>query len=208
MEDVMNPKESLLIHSEDVDPQRRPKLYDMLSIVEGYAYLLSSEGLSNNPEDTRLLIFIMSPGTCGLIEDSPASVEGGSDEYYHAIVLDDVSLISLRTLISPPQRIRKESTGRPPKYSLAKEGQEIFKQYTEEGIPIKRIAKERRMSPTTVQKLLNLTRLQAVEEIVAGAAPPTEENLKLLRWAAEHGDEDRQEVYRELLNKLDKLQKQ
>lgn len=205
-------KESLLIHPEDIDPERRPKLAEMLSIVDGFAYLLSTESLSADPDDNRLVIFIMSPGTCGLIEDSPAHPESGGEEYYHATLLDDISIISLRSLIAPPPKVRKESTGRPPKYSMEQEGTDIFIQYVYEGQSIKSIAQEHKMSPTTVQKLLNQSRLRAADNFVSGVWHMSPEsvnwskNLQIMQWAIKHSTGEKQQAYQDFLEKVQETQ--
>ena len=122
----METRAQYLLRTEDINAEARPKLADMLSIAEGSAYLLSTEILSATPGDERLVVLIMGSGSWGLIEDIPASPDGTVPEQYHATILDEIAAETLRALISPPVKVRKESTGRPPKYSLSQEGADIF----------------------------------------------------------------------------------
>ena len=135
-------------------------------------------------------MLIVSAGTWGLITDAPADLERGED--YQIMTLTEGARKSLRTLLGIPEKVRKESTGRPKKYSVEKDGMEIFLAHVYEGQSIKRIALERDMSPTTVQKLLNEARLIAADNLVQGvwsASPDSanyQKNLDVLAWAAQH----------------------
>lgn len=201
----METRAQYLLSPEDIRAETRPKLADMLSIAEGSAYLLSTEILSAIPGDERLVILIMGKGSWGLIEDTPASPDGRVPEQYRAIVLDEIAAETMRSLIAPPARKRKESTGRPPKYSLEQEGADIFIQHIYEGQSIKSIAKEHGMSPTTVQKLLNRTRLQAADNFLKGTWTISkdslnwEKNLKILEWAIHHSSGAKRQQYEQLL---------
>ncbi len=201
----METRAQYLLSPEDIRAETRPKLADMLSIAEGSAYLLSTEILSAIPGDERLVVLIMGKGSWGLIEDTPASPDGSVSEQYRAIILDEIAAETMRSLIAPPVKKRKESTGRPPKYSLEQEGADIFIQHIYEGQSIKSIAKEHGMSPTTVQKLLNRTRLQAADNFLKGTWTISkdslnwEKNLKILEWAIHHSSGVKRQQYEQLL---------
>ena len=201
----METRDQYLLRSEDVNGESRPKLADMLSIAEGSAYLLSTEILSATPGDERLVVLIMGGGSWGLIEDIPASPDGSVPEQYRAIILDEIAAEAMRSLIAPPVKKRKESTGRPPKYSLDQEGADIFIQHIYEGQSIKSIAREHHMSPTTVQKLLNKTRLRAADNFLKGTWTISkdslnwEKNLKILEWAIQHSSGVKRQQYEQLL---------
>lgn len=204
----MEARDQFLLRAADINAETRPKLADMLSIVEGSAYLLSTEILSATPGDERLVVLIMGSGSWGLIEDTPASPDGEFPEQYRAIILDEIAAEAMRSLIAPPVKKRKESTGRPPKYSISQEGADIFIQHIYEGQSIKSIAKEHRMSPTTVQKLLNKTRLQAADNFLNGTWTISrdslnwEKNLKILQWAIDHSTGVKRQQYEQLFFRL------
>ena len=79
--------------------------------------------------------------------------------------------------------------GRPAKYDADREGQEIFVYHVYGGKTIRAIAKEFRMGPATVQKLLNRVRFKVADRFVSGELPLTpdapnyEQNIGVLRWA-------------------------
>lgn len=182
---------------------RRPQLAEMLAIAEGSAYLLSSEG---GEGDERMTVLIVSAGTWGLITDAPANLERG--EEYRLTVLTTEARKNLRLLLGIPEKVRKESTGRPKKYTVEQDGMEIFLAHVYEGLSIKRIALERDMSPTTVQKLLNEARLIAADNLVQGvwsASPDSanyQKNLDVLAWAAQHSVGEKRAAYAQLRAKL------
>ena len=192
-----------LLLPEDIDRMRRPRLAEMLAIAKGSAYLLSSEGEDG---DERLTVLIVSAGTWGLITDAPADLERGED--YQIMTLTEGARKSLRTLLGIPEKVRKESTGRPKKYSVEKDGMEIFLAHVYEGQSIKRIALERDMSPTTVQKLLNDARIIAADNLVKGvwsASPDSanyQKNLDVLAWAAQHTTGEKKAACEQLWRKL------
>ena len=192
-----------LLLPEDIDRMRRPRLAEMLAIARGSAYLLSSEGEDG---DERLTVLIVSAGTWGLITDAPADLERGED--YQIMTLTEGARKSLRTLLGIPEKVRKESTGRPKKYSVEKDGMEIFLAHVYEGQSIKRIALERDMSPTTVQKLLNDARIIAADNLVKGvwsASPDSanyQKNLDVLAWAAQHSKGEKKAAYERLWMEL------
>ena len=162
----MASKEELLLTSDAIDRMRRPQLAEMLDIAAGSAYLLSSEGQMTRASDERMTVLIVSAGTWGLITDTPADLEHG--ENYQITVLTEEARKNLKTVLGVPQKVRKESTGRPKKYSAEHDGMDIFLAHVYEGQSIKSIANERNMSPTTVQKLLNEARLLAADNLVSG----------------------------------------
>ena len=83
----------------------------------------------------------------------------------------------------------KETAGRPKLYTTDNEGRDIFIRHTYEGKTIRALAAELNMSPSTVQKLLNETKMKTAEQIFAGELPLNREspywqkNIALLRWA-------------------------
>ena len=205
----MDSIESMLIKITDVDEKRRPKLADILAIADGSAYLLSSELLSAEPGDERLVVLIKTDSSIGLIEDIPASYDGKEPENYHLTMLDDIAVRSFWEITGAPVKQRKESTGRPPKYNLEREGMDIFIQHVYEGNSIKKIAYEQKMSPTTVQKLLNQARLQAVDKFMNGTWSISKDsvnwprNLEVIRWAAKHTTGLKQQQYNAFLKSLE-----
>ena len=82
--------------------------------------------------------------------------------------------------------------GRPAKYDVEREGQEIFVYHVYGGKTIRAIAKDMHMGPATVQKLLNRVRFEVAEKFVRGELPLTsdapnyEKNLGVLRWAVKN----------------------
>ena len=192
----------------DIDVAGRPKLAEMLSLTGDTAYLLSTEALSEVEGDERLTILIKGQESWGLIEDIPISSDGNIGEAYNAMILDETAVKSLLKLVAPDVRGRKESTGRPNKYSMEEEGMYIFIQHVYGGQSIKSLADEYRMSPTTVQKLLNQARREAAANILCGntdmspGAPRREENLNILRWAVKHNTGHTKVQYEELLARL------
>ena len=203
----MTSKDDLLLTADDIDRMRRPRLAEMLDIAAGAAYLLSDEGQSTRASDERMTVLIVSAGTWGLITDTPADLERGED--YQITVLTEEARRNLRALLAIPERVRKESTGRPKKYTALREGMDIFLAHVYEGQSIKSIANERNMSPTTVQKLLNEARLLAADKFVSGewSADPTSENfqknLAVLAWAAAHSTGEKHAAYERLRSALE-----
>lgn len=199
-------KEDLLLKSDDIDRMRRPRLAEMLDIAEGSAYLLSAEGQSTLASDERMTVLIVSAGTWGLITDTPASLEGG--ENYQITVLTEEARQNLKRLLGVPEKVRKESTGRPKKYSAEREGMDIFLAHTYEGQSIKSIAMERDMSPTTVQKLLNEARFLAADNLASGAwsaepaSPSYAKNRAVLAWAAAHTTGEKKAAYEAALRAM------
>lgn len=197
-----------LIRLSDIDGSARPKLADMLALVEGTAYLLSAEPLSDEEGDERLSVLIRGEDSWGFIEDVPATSDGTLGEEYKAIVLDKDALDSLTKLIAPKVRGRKESTGRPPKYSMAAEGTSIFVKHVYEGKSIKSLANEYGMSPTTVQKLLNKARMKAAESILNGETTVSEDSdrrskdLSVVEWAAGHSKGGMKQKFTEFLTNV------
>ncbi|WP_294158714.1 hypothetical protein [uncultured Selenomonas sp.] len=202
----MASKEDLLLTSDDIDRMRRPRLAEMLDIAAGAAYLLSAEGQTTRASDERMTVLIVSAGTWGLITDTPADLERG--ENYQITVLTAEARENLRTLLGIQQKVRKESTGRPKKYTVERDGMDIFLAHVYEGQSIKSIALERDMSPTTVQKLLNEARFLAADNLVSGTwsatpgTPSYQKNLDVLAWAAEHATGEKKAAYEQLQNTL------
>ena len=202
----MASKEDLLLTSDDIDRMRRPRLAEMLDIAAGSAYLLSAEGQTTRASDERMTVLIVSSSTWGLITDTPADLERG--ENYQITVLTAEARENLRTLLGIQQKVRKESTGRPKKYTVERDGMDIFLAHVYEGQSIKSIALERDMSPTTVQKLLNEARFLAADNLVSGTwsatpgTPSYQKNLAVLAWAAEHATGEKKAAYEQLQSTL------
>ena len=91
----------------------------------------------------------------------------------------------------------REPVGRPPLYSVDNEGNDIFMRQVYGGETIRGIAKDKRMSPSTVQKLLNEAKMQTAQKLFSGELPLLKDspywtkNIALLRWAVKrmHGKE-------------------
>lgn len=193
----------LILKPEEIDEERRPQLAFMLDIFQGKVWRLSEEALSDETGHTRLLLLVDTGGQYAFIEDTAASPEHGLEEGYRLLNLPEEALAHFTSLLAPPKR--KESTGRPRKYTLAREGEEIFRQHTYEGASIKKLAKSYEMSPTTVQKLLNQFRLEAARKLVSGEWELSdtdghyEQNLAVLKWAAEHSEGEEKQSFLALL---------
>ena len=90
-----------------------------------------------------------------------------------------------------------DTVGRPPIYSVNNEGNDIFMRQFYGGETIRGIAREKRMSPSTVQKLLNEAKMQTAQKLFSGElpllkdSPYWQKNIALLRWAVKrlHGKE-------------------
>lgn len=204
----MNTNNDLQIQICDINADRRPKLAKQISEFGGDVFLLSSERLSDDPEDNRLVIYIVKFDMCGIIEDIPSKPDKSVEEQYHLTMLNDTSINSLRTIISKPHKTRKESTGRPPKYSMEIDGAEIFIQHVYEGQSIKDIAKLRHMSPTTAQKLLNQSRIFVAENFLNGTwqmsrnSANWDKDLSLIKWVIKHTTGAKQQEYKNFLASL------
>ena len=91
--------------------------------------------------------------------------------------------------------------GRPAKYDPDREGQEIFVYHVYGGKTIRAIAKEFRMGPATVQKLLNRVRFKVADQFVSGELPLTpdspnyEQNIGVLRWAIKNSQGEQRMRY-------------
>ena len=194
----------LKIGPADIDAQLRPQLAAMLHLAGGEAWLLSEEGMGTEPEHTRLLILLASAGQFVLIEDA---LMPGSEETYRQTTLSGQALESLSALMAPRVPPRQAPAGRPPKYSLANEGTEIFIRHLYENMSIKKLAREYQMSPTTVQKLLNQARSRAARQMLSGEWPLTvgtahyQQDISVLIWAASHLSREEQAACRQLLAK-------
>ena len=91
--------------------------------------------------------------------------------------------------------------GRPAKYDPDRGGQEIFVYHVYGGKTIRAIAKEFRMGPATVQKLLNRVRFKVADQFVSGELPLTpdspnyEQNIGVLRWAIKNSQGEQRMRY-------------
>jgi transposase len=198
---------------DQVDEKKRPRLAEMLEIADGQSYLLSSEGTETAAEDERMTVLIVTEGMWGIVTDTPAQPEKKVEEAYHITVLTNEARDRLRMLLKSEGEEREDeaaaateaeieqeenarrSPGRPQKYTVEKDGAEIFFSFVYDGMSIQDIAKERKMSPTTVQKLLNESRVAAADKLVSGeyaflrGAADYEEKREVLIWARDHEKE-------------------
>lgn len=194
----------LKISPADINADLRPQLSAMLCLAGGEAWLLSEDSMGDGPDYARLLILLSSAGQFVLIEDT---LMPGAEESYRQTTLPGKALESLASLMAPAALPRSFSAGRPPKYSLANEGTEIFIRHLYEKMSIKKLAREYRMSPTTVQKLLNQARSRAARQMLAGDWPLTpgtahyQQDLSVLLWASTHLARDEQAKCREILSR-------
>lgn len=176
-----------LLNIETVNRDTRPRLFEMISIAGGNAHVLSSEVLSDAPDDEKLLVLVMGAGNSLIIEDTPKSADGEIDEVYKAMLIDDDARENLAKILAPAGRLRKESTGRPKLYH-EDVAEELFIDNYQKNLSIKKISFRRNMSPTTVQKLLNEYRMNLANKIANNEDIPiiandTENKLKILEWA-------------------------
>ena len=198
-----------ILNVDTVNRELRPRLYEMIAIAGGEAYILSREELSDAEDDEKLLVLLMGEGTMLLIEDSPKSLDGESDEIYKALLLDDDARENLAKILVPIAKIRKESTGRPKVY-LEDMAETIFLENYIDKLSIKKISFKRNMSPTTVQKLLNEYRLKLAERIANGEEVTiiendTENKLKILEWAISRTEGDKRRKYEQCYFKMSSL---
>jgi len=75
--------EDKVLKPDMVDRDKRPRLFEMLSIVKDKAYVLSREILSDLPGDEKLIVVLIGENNFLLIEDTPKN--GGDDEVYRSI---------------------------------------------------------------------------------------------------------------------------
>ena len=187
--------EDKVLKPDMVDRDERPRLFEMLSIVKDKAYVLSREILSDLPGDEKLIVVLIGENNFLLIEDTPKN--GGDDEVYRAILVDETAKDILASIISPV-KIRKESPGRPRIYT-DDTARELFVANFFDNVSIKKLSFKKNMSPTTIQKLLNEYRMNIAEAIIAGEDitviknDDKESKLKIIEWAIskKRGDERR-----------------
>lgn len=161
--------------------------------------------LNLNREKGRLLVLAVEGETWKLIDDTAADPEKGYSEIYRENIIerDGIELI-----VRAAQSQLARSPGRPARYKDAEEGQEIFVAHIYEGKPIRQIAKEMHMSPSTVQKILNRVRLRVADDLVNGVLPLNPESgtysqsLEILRWAVKNAAGEKQEKYRMFLHEV------
>lgn len=202
------PDEIQLLNLETVNRETRPNLFEMLSIVDGKAYVLSREVLSDVPDDEKLLVLLEGSNNLLLIEDSPKSADGAS-ESYRAILIDETAKESLKKVMAPAVRVRKESTGRPRVYNEDM-AEQIFSDNYADKISIKKISFKRNMSPTTVQKLLNEYRMSLAEKIASNENLPDmiagqDDKLHILEWAISKTDGEKRRKFEQCYFKMSNM---
>lgn len=204
--------DDLCLQPDQIDEKKRPRLAEMLEIADGASYLLSSEGTETAAEDERMTVLIVTDGMWGIVTDTPACPEKKVEEAYHITVLTNEARDRLRMLLKSEgeereagartsaekdekeqeENLSRRAPGRPQKYTVEKDGAEIFFSFVYDGMSIQDIARERRMSPTTVQKLLNESRIAAADKLVSGeyaflrGAADYEKKREVLIWARDH----------------------
>jgi len=198
-----------MLNVDTVNKELRPRLYEMIAIAGGEAYILSREELSDEEGDEKLLVLLIGEGTMLLIEDTPKSLDGELDEIYKALLIDDTAKENLAKILVPIAKIRKESTGRPKVY-LEDMAETIFLENYIDNLSIKKISFKRNMSPTTVQKLLNEYRLKLADRIANGEEitiieNDTENKLKILEWAISKTEGDKRRKYEQCYFKMSSL---
>ena len=184
---TMSSEKVRLLNIETVNKDTRPRLFEMISIAGGDAYVLSSEVLSDAPDDEKLLVLVIGTGNSLIIEDTPKSADGEAEEVYKAMLIDDTARENLAKILAPAGKPRRESTGRPRVYH-EDVAEELFIDNYQKNLSIKKISFRRNMSPTTVQKLLNEYRMNLANKIANNEDTPiisndTENKLKILEWA-------------------------
>lgn len=161
--------------------------------------------LNLNREKGHLLVLAVEGDTWKLIDDTAADPEKGYSEIYRENTIDREGI---ELVIRAAQSQLARSPGRPARYKDAEEGQEIFVAHIYEGKPIRQIAKEMHMSPSTVQKILNRVRLRVADDLVNGVLPLNPESgtysqsLEILRWAVKNSTGEKQEKYRMFLHEV------
>lgn len=189
-----------------INRELRPTLFEMVAIAGGEAYILSKEVLSDEEGDEKLLVLLVGENTLLLIEDTPKSIDGASNEIYKAMLIDDGARENLAKILVPTGKIRKESTGRPKIYLEDMAATVFLENYTEK-LSIKKISFKRNMSPTTVQKLLNEYRFKLAEKIANGESITIMENdpetkLKILEWAISKSEGEKRRKYEQCYFKM------
>lgn len=192
-----------------IDRELRPRLFEMIAIAGGEAYILSKETLSDEEGDEKLLLLLVGEGTSMLMEDSPKSLDGEADEIYKAMIIDDEAKDNLTKILLPKGKNRKESTGRPRVY-YEDVAAAIFMENYIDKLSIKKISFRRNMSPTTVQKLLNEYRLELAEKIANGEnitimENDTENKLKILEWAISKSEGEKRRKYEQCYFKMNNI---
>lgn len=202
----MTDRKIQILNVETINRELRPRLFEMVAIAGGKAYILSSEILSEAEDDEKLLVLLTGEDTLLLIEDTPKSADGESDEIYKAVLIDNDARENLAKILVPDIKVRKESTGRPKVYHEDM-AETIFLENYLDKLSIKKISFKRNMSPTTVQKLLNEYRMNLAERIAGGEditiiENDTENKLKILEWAISKSEGDVRRKYEQCYFKL------
>ncbi|MBQ9376706.1 MAG: hypothetical protein IJU05_02740 [Schwartzia sp.] len=124
-------------------------------------------------------------------------------EEFHEMPIDKDGIEAIRLALK--HWSADKTPGRPAKYDPNREGQEIFVYHVYGGKPIRDIAKEFRMGPATVQKLLNQVRFQVADRFVSGELPLTpdmpnyDKNVAVLQWAVRNSKGEKKARYAEFL---------
>ena len=159
--------------------------------------------ISIDQEKNYLLILSIEDGLWRLIEDTAADPSRGQVEIYREMSIDESGMPIICRVASRWGTDR--TPGRPSVYDDAKEGQEIFVSHVYEGKSIRAIAADMKMSPSTVQKILNRVRLSVAEKMLKGElmlspdSPTYSKSLDVLRWAMRNTKGEAQEKYRQFL---------
>ena len=165
--------------------------------------------LSINQDKNYLLLLLQEADSWKLVEDTAADPSRGQVEVYHELAIDPEGLpVLCRLAQQAAEATPSRPPGRPAVYDDAKEGQDIYVAHVYEGKSIRTIAKDMKMSPSTVQKILNRVRFQVADKLVAGELSLTPDpfaygpSLDVLRWAMKNSEGELQEKYRTFLRSV------
>ena len=142
------------------------------------AYLLSTDDSLG-----KITVLVVDGENWRIMEDDWADDNG-----FREIVIKKEGVAAIGKLTNQVVK-SNETAGRPPVYTVEHEGNDIFMRHIYGGETIRGLARDLNMSPSTVQKLLNETKLRMAEKFFNGEmpllkdSPYWQKNIALLRWA-------------------------
>lgn len=162
-----------------------PVLAEHLSATDE-AYLLSTDDAAG-----KITVLAVKNNAWHIMEDMWDAPQG-----FRETIIDSNGVATISELVRQKSS-GHDTVGRPPLYSVDNEGNEIFMRQVYGGDTIRAIAREKQMSPSTVQKLLNEAKMQTAQKLFSGElpllkdSPYWQKNIALLRWAVKrlHGKE-------------------
>ena len=110
------------------------------------------------------------------------------DNGFREFLLTKDGVNSIRDIVWHTTKER-DTAGRPPVYSVEREGHDILVRHVYGGETIRHLAADMNMSPSTVQKLLNEAKMRMAEQFFDGEmpllkdSPYWQQNIALMRWA-------------------------